>query len=113
LRQNQFGLEFDGPVVIPKLYNGKDKTFFMASYEGYRLRQQSTSLSTQMPVAFFNGDFSSVPSSSITGGAVKDPLSGNAPFPGNLVPEAQQAEKAFAGRHRRSTASHAHRRACR
>jgi hypothetical protein len=38
LRQNQFGLEFDGPVVIPKLYNGKDKTFFMASYEGYRLR---------------------------------------------------------------------------
>src|SRR5580704_10115827 len=35
LRQNQFGGEVDGPVLIPKLYNGRDKTFFMASYEGY------------------------------------------------------------------------------
>src|SRR6266581_14051 len=34
LRQNQFGFELDGPVVIPKLYNGRNKTFFMASYEG-------------------------------------------------------------------------------
>jgi hypothetical protein len=86
LRQNQFGVEFDGPVRIPKLYNGRERTFFMASYEGFRLRQQSTSLSTQMPAAFFNGDFSSVPASAITGGAVKDPLNGNAPFPGNLIP---------------------------
>ena len=39
LRQNQFGFELDGPVYIPKIYNGKDKTFFMASYEGYRLVQ--------------------------------------------------------------------------
>src|SRR6185369_5474777 len=53
LRQNQFGVEFDGPVWIPKIYNGKDKTFFMASYEGYRQRQQSTSVSTEMPAAFF------------------------------------------------------------
>ncbi len=34
LRQNQFGVVFDGPVRIPWLYNGKDKTFFMANYEG-------------------------------------------------------------------------------
>ena len=34
LRQNQFGVEVDGPVVIPKLCNGGDKTFFMASYGG-------------------------------------------------------------------------------
>ncbi len=59
LRQNQFGFELDGPVVIPKLYNGKDKTFFMASYEGYRLVQQATQLSTEMPAAFFTGNFSS------------------------------------------------------
>src|SRR5205807_8663925 len=56
LRQNQFGVEFDGPVYIPKIYNGKDKTFFLASYEGLRLVQQSTSLSTQMPAGFFAGD---------------------------------------------------------
>src|SRR5580698_6669460 len=49
LRQNQFGVEIDGPVVIPRLYNGRDKTFFMASYGGYRLVQSVTSLSTEMP----------------------------------------------------------------
>jgi hypothetical protein len=86
LRQNQFGYEIDGPVIIPKLYNGKDKTFFMSSYEGYRLVQQATSLSTEMPAAFFNGDFSSVPNSSITGGAIKDPLNGNAPFANKIIP---------------------------
>ena len=42
-----------------------------------------------MPAAFFNGDFSSVPASSITGGAIKDPLNGNAPFAGNLIPAAR------------------------
>ncbi len=58
LRQNQFGGEVDGPVFIPKIYNGKDKTFFMASYEGFRLVQSSTVLSTEMPAAFFTGNFS-------------------------------------------------------
>jgi Carboxypeptidase regulatory-like domain len=86
LRQNQFGVEFDGPVYIPKIYNGKDKTFFMASYEGFRLVQQSTSLSTEMPAAFFTGNFSSVPAGSITGGAITDPLNGKTPFPGNIIP---------------------------
>lgn len=89
LRQNQFGVEFDGPVVIPKLYNGKDKTFFMGSYGGFRLVQSATSLSTSMPAAFFNGNFSSVPTGSITGGAIKDPLNGNTPFPGNIIPTAR------------------------
>ncbi len=85
LRQNQFGVEIDGPVVIPKLYNGRDKTFFMASYGGYRLDQSATSLSTEMPAAFFNGNFSGVPTGSITGGAIKDPLTGQ-PFPGQHHP---------------------------
>src|ERR1700722_15883723 len=44
LRQNQFGYELDGPVVIPKLYNGRNKTFFMSSYEGFRLVQSATAL---------------------------------------------------------------------
>lgn len=89
LRQNQFGFELDGPVVIPKLYNGRDKTFFMASYEGLRNVASSTSLSTQMPAVFFKGDFSSVPTTSITGGALKDPLNGGAPFAGNIIPTAR------------------------
>ncbi len=86
LRQNQFGFELDGTVIIPKLYNGKDKTFFMASYEGLRLVQQATQISTLMPAAFFTGDFSQVPTASITGGAIKDPLNGNAPFPNKIIP---------------------------
>jgi hypothetical protein len=87
LRQNQFGYELDGPVIIPKLYNGKDKTFFMTSFESFRLVQQATSLSTQMPLAFFSGDFSAVPNSSISGGAIKDPLNGNAPFANKMIPQ--------------------------
>src|SRR5579872_1545782 len=86
LRQNQFGYELDGPVFIPKIYNGKDKTFFMSSYEGFRQVQSSTALSTEMLAIFFTGNVSSVPASSITGGAIKDPLNGNAPFPGNIIP---------------------------
>jgi outer membrane receptor protein involved in Fe transport len=36
-RQNDFGGTLGGPVRIPGLYNGKDKTFFFFSYEGLRL----------------------------------------------------------------------------
>jgi hypothetical protein len=86
LRQNQFGVEVDGPVVIPKLYDGRNKTFFMASYGGYRLDQSQTSLSTSMPAAFFTGNFSGVPTGSITHGVIVDPLNGNTPFPGNIIP---------------------------
>jgi Carboxypeptidase regulatory-like domain/TonB dependent receptor-like, beta-barrel/TonB-dependent Receptor Plug Domain len=48
LRQNDFGGVFGGPVRIPRLYNGRDKTFFFFSYEGLRLRQP-LSASTQVP----------------------------------------------------------------
>lgn len=78
--QNQFGVEFDGPVYIPKIYKGKNKTFVMASYEGYRLVQSSTSLSTSMPAVFFTGDFPGVTT------IIKDPINGNTPFPGNVIP---------------------------
>ena len=36
-RQNDFGGTLGGPIIIPGLYNGKDKTFFFFSYEGLRL----------------------------------------------------------------------------
>ena len=39
LRQNDFGGTLGGPVDIPRLYAGKDKTFFFFSYEGLRLAQ--------------------------------------------------------------------------
>ena len=48
LRQNQFGFTAGGPVVIPKVYNGKNKLFFFGDYEGLR-RVQGTVLSGAVP----------------------------------------------------------------
>ena len=45
-RQNQFGGTFGGPVYIPHVYNGKDKTFFFVDYQGTRIRQATTSIDT-------------------------------------------------------------------
>lgn len=61
MRFNQFGGVLSGPVVIPHLYNGRDKTFFMGSYEGLRQYQQtqtSTSLGTVPTLKMRTGDFS-------------------------------------------------------
>jgi len=38
LRQNEFGATLGGPVDIPKVYNGKQRTFFFFAYSGFRLR---------------------------------------------------------------------------
>jgi hypothetical protein len=38
-RQNQFGGTLGGPIVIPRIYNGKNRTFFFLDYEGTRIRQ--------------------------------------------------------------------------
>ena len=38
-RQNQFGGSIGGPVILPKLYHGRDKTFFFFAYQGFRYTQ--------------------------------------------------------------------------
>ena len=48
LRRNQFGGMLGGPVWIPKLYNGRDRTFFLFSWESYRQSTASTVL-TRVP----------------------------------------------------------------
>ena len=60
LRQNQFGAELDGPVVIPWLYNGRDKTFFMFDYQGRRQYAASTALYTVLTGPERMGDFSAL-----------------------------------------------------
>ena len=45
-KQNDFGFTVGGPVWIPKIYNGKDKTFFFFSYEGFRNRNGATNFAT-------------------------------------------------------------------
>jgi hypothetical protein len=58
LRQNQFGFVADGPVYIPKIYNGRDKTFWMANYEGWRINNGETVKSSLPNTATLGGDFS-------------------------------------------------------
>ena len=58
LQLNQFGFVVDGPVYIPKIYNGKDKTFFMANYEGWRMNNGQTLREVVPTPAELSGDFS-------------------------------------------------------
>ena len=48
-RQNDFGGTFGGPIEIPGLYDGKDKTFFFFSYEGMRLDVPQPAQTTEVP----------------------------------------------------------------
>jgi hypothetical protein len=84
-RQNQYGYTLGGPVQIPKLFNGRNRLFFMTNFEGFKSRTTATNLATTLTPAMRNGDFSVVPS------PLQDPASrvGSAPnitstpFPGN------------------------------
>ena len=49
LRQNDFGGTLGGPIKIPRLYDGRDKTFFFFSYEGLRLVQPQAATITLVP----------------------------------------------------------------
>ncbi len=53
-----YSATFGGPIIIPKLYNGKDKTFFFVSYEGLRFNNALDYLRTIPTAAERNGDFS-------------------------------------------------------
>ena len=59
-RQNDYGLTMGGPVRIPHLYNGKDKTFFFFAWEQYRENQGGVSTDTVPTTAERGGDFSAV-----------------------------------------------------
>ena len=58
-RRNNYGFTFGGPIVIPKLYNGHDKTFFFFNFEQFRESQVVASGLTTVPtLAYRQGDFS-------------------------------------------------------
>ena len=59
IRQNDYGFTFGGPIVIPKLYNGHDKTFFFFSFEQFRQSAFIGNTYAIVPtVAQRNGNFS-------------------------------------------------------
>jgi hypothetical protein len=79
-RFNQFGGKLGGPVYLPKLYNGRDHTFFFFNYEGLRLKNPAAPISTLPDERFRAGDFSASP-------VVLRDAQGSAPFPGNRIPD--------------------------
>ena len=78
-RQNQYGISLGGPVVIPKIYNGRDKTFWFANWEGFRLRRGGTAITTFPIEAQRNGDFSQ------QSRTIYDPFTGRLDAQGNIV----------------------------
>ena len=48
-KQNDFGGTLGGPLFLPKVYDGKDRTFFFFSYEGLRLRAPQAAITTEVP----------------------------------------------------------------
>ena len=59
--QNEYGGTFGGPVRIPKLYNGRDKTFFFVAYEGWRYLKPASATYISPTAAELSGDFTMRP----------------------------------------------------
>ncbi|MCU1261906.1 MAG: Cna domain protein, partial [Bryobacterales bacterium] len=89
-RQNQYGVAVGGPVIIPKTYHGRDKTFWFFNWEGFRARRGQTNISSFPLQTQRDGDFTAL------GKPIYDPLTGQLgpdgsvvrqQFPGNIIPK--------------------------
>lgn len=94
LVRNEFGASAGGPVLLPKLYNGKNRTFFFVAYEALRLRSEATRGITLPTAEMRNGDFSGLVDAQGRRFTIYDPWStgGQAqnwtrvPYVGNRLP---------------------------
>lgn len=97
--ENEFGGTFGGPVWIPKLYNGRNKTFFFVNENEYKLRGGAQNSIGSVPdSAFRNGDLSQLVDASGNLIPIYNPASTTqnaqgvftrTPFPGNIIPASQ------------------------
>lgn len=96
-RQNDFGATGGGPVRIPKIYDGRNRTFFFAAYEGFRNRVGSNDSILTVPTPeMYKGDFSNWVNNNNQLLQIYDPATTRAnpngsgsirdPFPGNQIP---------------------------
>lgn len=92
-RANTFGGSIGGPVLIPKLFNGHNRTFFFFDWEGNRQRSAALVTNNVPTASMIAGDFSALCSSYTGAGVCADaggkqlvnPLTGT-PFPHNQIP---------------------------
>ncbi len=95
-KQHNFGASAGGPVWIPKIINGKNKTFFFAAYEGFRNRVGSATQTASVPAEeMYRGDFSNWVNAAGARIPIYDPATLSAdrrtrqPFANNQVPAAR------------------------
>jgi outer membrane receptor protein involved in Fe transport len=90
-KQNQFGFTLGGPVEIPRVYHGKNRTFFFGDYEGTRRRTTASSNILDIPpLAFRKGDFSAYKPTIFDPRARRIGPTGSVistPLPGNQIPQ--------------------------
>ena len=104
LIRNEFGASAGGPITLPKLYKGKDRTFFFAAYEGLRLRSAATRAITMPTAAMREGDFSGLIDGAGRRFTLYDPWStagreqnwSRVPFVGNRIPANRRSPLATA-----------------
>jgi len=98
--RNEYGGYASGPVLIPKLYNGKNKTFWMVNWEGLKQRQNKfATTGTPLPsmwggdlsnITDFNGDAYTIYDPATTSG----PNGTRTPFAGNKIPTSRISQYA-------------------
>jgi hypothetical protein len=95
VRRNTFGASLGGPVRIPKLYNGRDRTFYFVNYEGTQIRYADYARAIVPTVPERNGDFSQTRDLQGRAFTIYDPATTRPngsgyirdAFPGNVIPK--------------------------
>src|SRR5581483_127521 len=105
-RQNEGGFTLGGPVVIPRIYNGKDKTFFFVGLELFYSRYGASNTIETIPTnQFLNGNFSGLVNAAGAQIPIFDPTTTQpdgkgsytrSPFPGNMIPASRISQAAMA-----------------
>ncbi|MDX6460578.1 MAG: hypothetical protein QOE55_4275, partial [Acidobacteriaceae bacterium] len=87
-QQHNYGFTLGAPVIIPKLYNGKNRTFAHYSADWFKQNQAQNDIGTVPTAAMKNGDFSGFVDSTGTQIPIYDPQTGQ-PFLGNVIPKSR------------------------
>ncbi len=97
---NQYAGTIGGPVVIPKVFNGKNKLFFFFGYAGFKINEYRQSYAAFPTAGMRQGDFSALLGINTSNYQVYDPYSTapdptraghvvRTPFAGNVVPQSR------------------------